>query len=78
MTIATTLGTATGNTAAYAKHATLMTGIGGVNFVTEYIAATHAAYVAKDAELAQRRAAARQRAMNSPADIIPKMVMPQD
>ena len=78
MTIATTLGTATGNTAAYAKHATLMTGIGGVNFVTEYIAATHAAYVAKDAELARRRAAARQRAMNSAVDIIPKMVMPQD
>ena len=78
MTIATTLGTATGNTAAYAKHATLMTGIGGINFVTEYIAATHAAYVAKDAELARRREAARQRAMNSPVDIIPKMVMPQD
>ena len=78
MTIATTLGTATGNTAAYAKHATLITGIGGVNFVTEYIAATHAAYVAKDEELARRRAAARQRAMNSPVDVIPKMVMPKD
>lgn len=78
MTIATTLGTATGNTAAYAKHATLMTGIGGVNFVTEYIAATHAAYVAKDAELARRREVARQRAMTSPVDIIPQMVMPQD
>ena len=78
MTIASTLGTATGNTAAYAKHATLMTGIGGVNFVTEYIAATHAAYVAKDEELARRRAAARQRAMTAPEDIVPRMTMPQD
>ena len=78
MTIASTLGTATGNTAAYAKHATLMTGIGGVNFVTEYVAATKAAYVAKDAELAHRRAAARQRAMTSPVDIVPRMTMPQD
>lgn len=78
MTIASTLGTATGNTAAYAKHGVLMSGIGGVNFVTEYIAATHAAYVAKDAELARRREAARQRAMNAPVDIVPRMTMPQD
>ena len=76
MTIATTLGTATGNTAAYVKHGTLMTGIGGSAFVAEYIASTKAAYAAKDAELAARRAAARQRA--AVADVIPQMVMPQD
>ena len=74
MTIATTLGTATGNTAAYAKHSVMMTGIGGSAFVAEYIASTKTAYAAKDAELAARRAAARQRA--AVADVIPRMTMP--
>ena len=76
MTIATTLGTATGNTAAYAKHGVMMTGIGGSAFVAEYITSTMAAYAAKDAELAARRAAARQRAAIT--DAIPRMEMPQD
>ena len=62
MTIATTLGNATGTSAAYAKHGVLMTGIGGVVAVQEYIVATRESYAAKDAELAARREVFRQEA----------------
>lgn len=55
MTIATTLGNATGTSAAYAKHGVLMTGIGGIAAVQEYIVATRESYALKDAELAARR-----------------------
>lgn len=55
MSIAKTLGSATGNSAAYTKHAVVATGIGGKGFIAEYIAETKAAYLAKDAELAARR-----------------------
>lgn len=55
MSIAKTLGSATGASTAYAKHGVLATGIGGKGFVAEYLAATKAAYVRKDAELLTRR-----------------------
>ena len=55
MSIAKTLASATGASAAYAKHGVLATGIGGKGFIGEYLAETKAAYVAKDAELAARR-----------------------
>ena len=55
MSIAKTLGSATGASTAYAKHGVLATGIGGKGFVAEYLAATKAAYVRKDAELLARR-----------------------
>ena len=55
MSIAKTLATATGTTAAYAKHGVVATGIGAGGFVAEYLAETKAAYIAKDAELAARR-----------------------
>lgn len=73
MTIAKTLASATGNTAAYAKHGVIATGIGGAGFVAEYLAETKAAYLAKDAELAARRdemraiAAQRTTALTMPA-----------
>lgn len=55
MSIAKTLGNATGTSAAYTKHAVVATGIGGKGFIAEYIAETKAAYIAKDAELLARR-----------------------
>lgn len=55
MSIAKTLGSATGTSAAYTKHAVVATGIGGKGFIAEYIAETKAAYIAKDAELLARR-----------------------
>ena len=55
MSIAKTLGSATGTSAAYTKHGVLATGIGGKGFIAEYIAETKAAYIAKDAELLARR-----------------------
>ncbi len=55
MSIAKSLGSATGSSAAYAKHATLATGIGGKGFIADFVAETKAAYLAKDAELAARR-----------------------
>ena len=75
MTIATTLGNATGTSAAYAKHGVLMTGIGGVAAVQEYIVATRESYALKDAELAARREAFRQEAAASAAvKVYPKRV----
>lgn len=55
MSIAKTLGSATGNSAAYTKHAVIATGIGGKSFVADFVAETKAAYIRKDAELAARR-----------------------
>ena len=55
MSIAKTLGNATGSSAAYAKHGVVATGIGGKGFIADYIAETKAAYARKDAELAARR-----------------------
>lgn len=55
MSIAKTLGSATGTSAAYVKHGVVATGIGSKGFVAEYIAETKAAYIAKDAELLARR-----------------------
>lgn len=55
MSIAKTLGSATGTSAAYTKHAVIATGIGGKGFISEYIAETKAAYIRKDAELLERR-----------------------
>ena len=55
MSIAKTLGSATGTSIAYTKHSVLATGIGSKGFVAEYIAETKAAYIRKDAELLERR-----------------------
>ena len=75
MTIATTLGNATGTSAAYAKHGVLMTGIGGVAAVQEYIVATRESYALKDAQLAARREEFRQEAAASAAvKVYPKRV----
>lgn len=71
MSIAKTLGSATGNSAAYTKHAVVATGIGGKGFIAEYIAETKAAYLAKDAELAARREEMRAIAASSGA--VPKL-----
>ena len=71
MTIAKTLASATGNSAAYAKHAVVATGIGGKGFIAEYIAETKAAYARKDAELAARREEMRAIAASSGA--VPKL-----
>lgn len=67
MSIAKTLGNATGSSAAYAKHGVVATGIGGKGFIADYIAETKAAYLAKDAELAERRAEMRVIAASSGA-----------
>ena len=67
MSIAKTLGGATGTSIAYTKHATLATGIGGKGFVADFVAETKAAYLAKDAELAERRAEMRAIAATSGA-----------
>ena len=67
MSIAKTLGSATGTSAAYAKHGVVATGIGGKGFVADFVAETKAAYLAKDAELAERRAEMRAIAATSGA-----------
>lgn len=71
MSIAKTLGSATGTSAAYAKHGVIATGIGGKGFIADYIAETKAAYLAKDAELAARREEMRAIAASSGA--VPKL-----
>lgn len=55
MSIAKTLGGATGTSAAYAKHGVLATGIGGKGFIADFVAETKAAYIRKDEELLARR-----------------------
>ena len=67
MSIAKTLASATGTSAAYAKHGVIATGIGGKGFIADYIAETKAAYIRKDAELAERRAEMRAIAATSGA-----------
>ena len=67
MSIAKTLGSATGTSAAYAKHGVVATGIGGKGFVADFVAETKAAYLAKDAELAARREEMRALAVSSGA-----------
>ena len=67
MSIAKTLASATGTSAAYAKHGVIATGIGGKGFIADYIAETKAAYIRKDAELAERRAEMRAIAASSGA-----------
>ena len=59
MSIANTIGSSIGSSAAYAKHGVLMTGIGGSAFVVDTIDAVRAQYAAKDAELSARREAAK-------------------
>ncbi len=71
MSIAKTLGNATGSSAAYAKHGVVATGIGGKGFIADYIAETKAAYARKDAELAARREEMRAIAASSGA--VPKL-----
>ena len=71
MSVAKTLASATGTSAAYAKHATLATGIGGKGFIAEYLSETKAAYLAKDAELAERRA--EMRAIAATSGAVPKL-----
>ena len=71
MSIAKTLGGATGTSIAYTKHSVLATGIGGRGFITEYLTESKAAYLAKDAELAERRAEMRSIAATSGA--VPKL-----
>ena len=75
MAITTTLGNATGTSVAYTKHAVLMTGIGGIDAVQNYVAAVKESYARKDAELAARREAFRQQAAASGAvKVYPKRV----
>lgn len=71
MSIAKTLGGATGTSIAYTKHGVVATGIGGKGFVADFVAETKAAYLAKDAELAARREEMRALAANSGA--VPKL-----
>ena len=71
MSIAKTLASATGTSAAYAKHGVIATSIGGKGFVADFVAETKAAYLAKDAELAARRAEMRAIAASSGA--VPKL-----
>lgn len=75
MAIATTLGNATGSSLAYAKHGVLMTGIGGVDAVQNYVAAVKESYALKDAELAARREEFKQAAIdNASVKVYPKRV----
>ena len=75
MTITTTLGNATGSSLAYAKHGVLMTGIGGVDAVQNYVAAVKESYALKDAELAARREEFKQAAIaNASVKVYPKRV----
>lgn len=71
MSVAKTLASATGTSAAYAKHGVIATGIGGKGFVADFVAETKAAYIRKDAELAERRAEMRAIAASSGA--VPKL-----
>lgn len=71
MSIAKTLGSATGTSVAYAKHGIVATGIGGKGFVADFVAETKAAYLAKDAELLARREEMRAIAASSGA--VPKL-----
>ena len=71
MSIANFVGSTIGNSAAYAKHAVVATGIGGKGFIAEYIAETKAAYIAKDAELAARRE--EMRALAATSGAVPKL-----
>ena len=71
MSIAKTLGGATGTSIAYTKHSVLATGIGGKGFVADFVAETKAAYIRKDAELAARREEMRAIAASSGA--VPKL-----
>ena len=71
MSVAKTLASATGTSAAYAKHGVIATGIGGKGFVADFVAETKAAYIRKDAELAARREEMRALAANSGA--VPKL-----
>ena len=71
MSIAKTLGSATGTSAAYAKHGVIATGIGGKGFIADYIAETKAAYIRKDAELLARRE--EMRAIAASAGAVPVM-----
>lgn len=71
MSIAKTLGSATGTSAAYAKHGVVATGIGGKGFVADFVAETKAAYIRKDAELLARREEMRALAVSSGA--VPKL-----
>ena len=71
MSIAKTLASATGTSAAYAKHGVIATGIGGKGFVADFVAETKAAYLAKDAELAERRA--EMRAIAATSGAVPKL-----
>lgn len=52
------IGSVIGNNAARAKHAAIATGVGSLSFVQGVRTHTVEAYVAKDAELGVRRAAA--------------------
>ena len=71
MSIAKTLGSATGTSAAYAKHGVVATGIGGKSFVADFVAEAKAAYIAKDAELAARRE--EMRAIAATSGAVPKL-----
>lgn len=64
MSIANSVGSFIGNSAAYTKHGVLTTGIGGVGFVREVAQSAALAYATKDAELAVRRDEMRQLANN--------------
>ncbi len=56
MSVATTIGSSIGKSAAYAKHGTVMTANHSGSFVRDTLSAVSESYRAKDAELAQRRA----------------------
>lgn len=56
MSFTTALANTTANTAAYAKHAALSTGLHATKFGREYSAGVSAQYAVKDRELAARRA----------------------
>ena len=71
MSVAKTLASATGTSAAYAKHGVIATGIGGKGFVADFVAETKAAYIRKDAELAERRA--EMRAIAATSGAVPKL-----
>lgn len=71
MSIAKTLGGATGTSIAYTKHSVLATSIGGKGFVADFVAETKAAYIRKDAELLARRE--EMRAIAATSGAVPKL-----
>ena len=71
MSVAKTLASATGTSAAYAKHGVIATGIGGKGFVADFVAETKAAYIRKDAELLARRE--EMRAIAATSGAVPKL-----